>query len=437
VIEPIPTGRTALTTPGDRPASGTNAAALEIESLLADARQVVDYAARAGVLPSDALPNAIDAAERARASGAAWEVSSLATALDGAVKAIRPVSLLALREGLSPFESESRRSTKGTPRSVLWLAAFVLIGVIAFYSQLLHREDTALRTLQQLEAAQPLDRLNSVRKMVQYEGALEKNDSRYDEYHRAIRELRDLQSKSAWAAEHVTALADSAPWPFGSQLESLWDYLASLVDGSRKPEQGQRTAPLPPDDAAKALATPGAPSAPEAEPGDRKLDDPCDPVWADLDSVELLKYPAWLRPVIADAAAEFCFSFKINVGLHALNRFPVDEAVRTIEGRIAVQNAWVLPFLYGLLGQIVFLLRDLLNPRTPTVERSSAMLRIALGGMAGIMIGWFFVPAESKEVAITLMPFGLAFVAGFSIEILFSTLERITAAIDGLARSPG
>ena len=47
--------------------------------------------------------------------------------------------------------------------------------------------------------------------------------------------------------------------------------------------------------------------------------------------------------------------------------------------------------------------------------------------MAGLIVGWFQTPDVSK---LTTTPFALAFVAGFSIDIVFSLLERIVAAFD-------
>jgi ABC-type proline/glycine betaine transport system permease subunit len=74
----------------------------------------------------------------------------------------------------------------------------------------------------------------------------------------------------------------------------------------------------------------------------------------------------------------------------------------------------------------------MLDTRTPNINFLPSVLRMALGGIAGIVIGWFWVPAPSKGaelVAITSAPFALAFLAGFSIDILFSLLDRLNRAI--------
>src|SRR5262249_19241020 len=87
-------------------------------------------------------------------------------------------------------------------------------------------------------------------------------------------------------------------------------------------------------------------------------------------------------------------------------------------------------------GRIGVLVGTMLTPRLPIIEARPSILRIAVGGAAGIVIGWFRVPAPSHNAelaAVTSTPFALAFLAGFSIDILFSLLDRLnrTIADDG------
>jgi len=97
----------------------------------------------------------------------------------------------------------------------------------------------------------------------------------------------------------------------------------------------------------------------------------------------------------------------------------------------------ILPLLYGLLGASVFLMRQLFGEARDavlTVTTAKAFLRLGLGGIAGLAIGWFWVPDASKSVSeiakLSTAPFALAFLAGFSIELLFSLLDRIIAALN-------
>jgi hypothetical protein len=101
----------------------------------------------------------------------------------------------------------------------------------------------------------------------------------------------------------------------------------------------------------------------------------------------------------------------------------------------------ILPFLYGFLGASVYLLRNFLSSwseATTLRPGASAFLRLGLGGIAGLAIGWFATPDATKLSAaatqLTTTPFALAFLAGFSIELLFSLLDRLIAAF---STSPG
>jgi hypothetical protein len=62
------------------------------------------------------------------------------------------------------------------------------------------------------------------------------------------------------------------------------------------------------------------------------------------------------------------------------------------------------------------------------------LLRVCLGGLAGLAIGWFWTPSSSKLIndatTYSTAPFALAFLAGFSIDLLFSILDRILQAVE-------
>ncbi|NLS11955.1 hypothetical protein HGP28_03500 [Vibrio sp. SM6] len=98
-----------------------------------------------------------------------------------------------------------------------------------------------------------------------------------------------------------------------------------------------------------------------------------------------------------------------------------------------VQNS-LLPLMYGLLGALIFVLRSLLNQvRSLTYTASREVgyrLRITLGCLAGMITGWLMKP-ELGELA--LSPMALAFLSGYSIEVLFTLLDRL---IDQVRRTP-
>ncbi|NJO16101.1 MAG: hypothetical protein HC877_10210 [Thioploca sp.] len=116
---------------------------------------------------------------------------------------------------------------------------------------------------------------------------------------------------------------------------------------------------------------------------------------------------------------------------------------------------FVLPLLYGLLGAFVYVLRTLtVEIKTLTYTKESNIsyrLRIQLGALAGLAIGWFTGPnasfsldAVSSEAlstlggvsAQTLSPMALAFLAGYSVDVLFALMDRIIYAFSSKEITP-
>lgn len=101
---------------------------------------------------------------------------------------------------------------------------------------------------------------------------------------------------------------------------------------------------------------------------------------------------------------------------------------------LALFNQYLLPLLYGLLGSLAYILRTLTKEiQDVTYTRGSNVryqLRWPLGVLAGVTIGWFFDP-ETLKLAGTITPLGLAFLAGYSVELLFVGLDRIIGAFTG------
>lgn len=99
---------------------------------------------------------------------------------------------------------------------------------------------------------------------------------------------------------------------------------------------------------------------------------------------------------------------------------------------IQMLQSYLLPLIYGLLGALIFVLRTLLQQvRSLTYTASREIgyrLRLTLGCLAGMITGWFLKP-EMGEMA--LSPMALAFLSGYSIEVLFSLLDKL---IDSLRK---
>jgi hypothetical protein len=94
-------------------------------------------------------------------------------------------------------------------------------------------------------------------------------------------------------------------------------------------------------------------------------------------------------------------------------------------------NVIMLPMLMGLLGAYAFVLRTVSREiRERSFAENSALhhvARLSLGALAGIAAGWFLRP-EQVGLLNSVPAWGLAFVAGYGIELLFAFLDRIVVA---------
>lgn len=117
-------------------------------------------------------------------------------------------------------------------------------------------------------------------------------------------------------------------------------------------------------------------------------------------------------------------------------------------------STYAIPLLYGLLGALAYVLRELAKEvRLVTFSHASRIrysLRIALGLLAGIAVGFLVSPdavqgTQSILTASTLGPIALAFLAGYSVELVFAVMDRIVSAFsddrrqrttNGLAHPP-
>jgi hypothetical protein len=106
-------------------------------------------------------------------------------------------------------------------------------------------------------------------------------------------------------------------------------------------------------------------------------------------------------------------------------------ATNTATARFALQaiQMFVLPLMYGLLGASIYILRRLSTEiRLLTYQPiNDYRLRIPTGALAGVAIGWMFNPDAVAPLK-SLPPLALAFLAGYSVEVLFSALDRLASS---------
>jgi hypothetical protein len=99
---------------------------------------------------------------------------------------------------------------------------------------------------------------------------------------------------------------------------------------------------------------------------------------------------------------------------------------------LSTLQRYLLPLLYGLLGASVYILRTLSSQiRARTYSEASNIdfrIRLYLGTLGGMVSVWFIVPDVAGGLAKTLSPFAIAFLAGYSVELLFAVMDKIISA---------
>jgi hypothetical protein len=116
------------------------------------------------------------------------------------------------------------------------------------------------------------------------------------------------------------------------------------------------------------------------------------------------------------------------------NTSAIELGLLNSKSALAVFNQYVLPLLYGLLGALAYILRTLSSEiQNVTFTRGSEIrysLRWPLGMLGGVTVGLFFDPADLTGLA-AITPLGLAFLAGYGVELLFAGLDRMVSAFTG------
>jgi hypothetical protein len=408
-----------------------------LTNLLLDAEALADYAARHGCMPADC--RVFELLGQAQGLHAAGKQSQLAADLsheiDALARAIQPVSVLRLTWRRRVHTVVSRAVTATAP-FVIGLLTLLLTFYLAFQSSQLHQADMALRSYYEWVGQQPREKLFAAFKLYRYERVLNVTTpplAQLDAYQKLVEDAQQLANKgaaiqgmlqSASALQYVPHFVEEiGPRPvrsFFMKLNSVGPVPDEIPAGA-----------IPQLDAGHAEpgAIPGSYAALQATHCKTEVPPPAAP----LKAVAVRGAGRTADPADSYEEGWACFLERIKLDPRQLSysQWPV---IYDTQIKINMLVTWLLPGLYGLLGACVYVMRRLILTRHTLPGNGSALnalsllLRIALGGLAGIIIGWFWVPGAGSPGSlsqITSIPFGIAFLAGFSIETLFSLLDKL------------
>ena len=121
------------------------------------------------------------------------------------------------------------------------------------------------------------------------------------------------------------------------------------------------------------------------------------------------------------------FEARINVGFDPLIPPDYSAYIFQFQQGLSALGLWILPALYGALGAVIFLMRRVLDPTLPSPTWLRFPFRIILGGFAGIILIWLWAPSATATAPsfASLGSFGIAFIVGYSTDVLFQGLDRL------------
>lgn len=115
------------------------------------------------------------------------------------------------------------------------------------------------------------------------------------------------------------------------------------------------------------------------------------------------------------------------------------ENVLSADFVLTAFQSYILPLLYGLLGAVIYVLRELLKEvKELTYNFDSEIrfrLRITLGALGGMVIG-FFLKGDNAAGLASLSPMAIAFLMGYNVEVLFSLMDKFIDNVKGAIDKP-
>jgi hypothetical protein len=392
-----------------------------LENLVEDADRVADTGVRLGRIRNPEFLKALSAARRALASNDESEsvtaVADLQGALNVAIRDLSPITMSDLRSGWRPFggRPEQRLGT-----FMFGLLCFILLVATAYSTQIYDRAVALYATTLELQDARGAEQA------IRLLGLLRKNqkdvvesltsgnkDFLYESFNKALFDLHVMNERFVGYAPRAASVLDDLNM-VGKISDVLFFPLRSVWGTDRANPTDSQTIKA----WMKNYGTNADPSIPTT------ID--CAGLWGSND-VKTLDIQSLLVMYIRDVR---CFTSTINVGFDPLSPNNYYYYVYQLREGIGFLGSWVLPWLYGMLGAVIFHMRRLLDPRVPNPTWLRFGYRIVLGGFAGIIVVWFLTPGSQKlaqPAFATLTSFGLAFLVGFSTDVFFQALDRLVS----------
>jgi hypothetical protein len=314
-------------------------------------------------------------------------------------------------ERLNPTTLDARRWTSRVKSQLGALAVGVMF-LIGGFTVVLQGEQRLLQTGEQYSAADAAQLLTQLRRFARDTQGRSTDSLVQQEYARRVAAFR----KSASSIEGMGGDLREA-----YERPSLWPWslpqLAFIDDANAQNET------------AAAPAT-----APAAAAAARPL---CHAVDSDVvlpDHAQTL--PAYMREVYRELLSDFCFRQRVlSVDGVPSADLGINHSVflQSLRRKVDIGANWALPFLFGLLGTLIHLLRTIGDERRRPMSSTDIAVRLSLGSVGGIVVGWFVAsasPGLNGSLGGLSVPLAMSFLTGYGIEILFRALDRLSRTLE-------
>lgn len=397
--------------------------------LLIDAQLVVDFASRAGLLeqPNDPLIEEIHNVKKQ--IGIAGDqkdnnihLGKLYVALSKSVKTIGPyITLRELRDGYSPFDKTSLIQ-RISVLTLLILFSFSLVFTIT----LIQRLQNNLTQLNEIDAINKTDNDKQVKIVVRriLDGSQKKPAS--EGFSSYLEALENAKKTTAQINEIISYAAMQDKGPLYDTIKLFFPFVVMGSD----PPQGSVSGSYTPSETSNQIYT----SQKNPYGDSNKYTFAGTTPSTSLSCKDIERDLAKLDGIEAAEKTE-AFTKCVITSLGFLNEIGQQRLVLIVRERtmeVYVLAAWLLPLCAGMLGASVYLIYNYyFDKLRPLGSPILVVIRYILGGIAGLIIGWFYAPARYPENGVDLIdsirqfPFMFAFLAGFSSEYAFSLMTKV------------
>ncbi|WP_141245315.1 hypothetical protein [Mesorhizobium sp. WSM4313] len=419
-----------------------------VSGLLADAKLVAGYG-RYGVFKDSALFAAIGDAEKlSDASASQPEVVKLQTVLNDCSSTVPFSTLAALRTGWSPGDMSRRTALATYFLIALSVTMMIVIGKLTY---VYNRGVSINAELQEIDNndfsarfGQSIRQVWATKKQLSSAAAQQASATDLtllkDAYYNSVDSLHSLDQRfSSLLVRAQGFMTQEAPFPLWGMQWAYCKFSASsakagaLLDFSNPRQMaidqfcGQQIA--------LAQQQSGAGSSQPL----KQSDFDCRNNGNTQGGMQVVSSTGMVEDVSADfdaATRDLQCEGVITITPNSISMLTLQA--KTLSEVLSPYALWILPALYGALGGIMFHMRMILNPLLPNPPLSRLIHRIALGGLAGMILAWFMAPGTKLGGEVTGIGFSLftfAFLFGFSLDIFFAILDQfVSMSVAGIKK---